>query len=173
MRLALGLLLSIVSFLGQAEALPPMSFGSSFNHEELYDILKDKPLFKNMDSELIGAPIRLEISHTFKATAGGNAAGLASAMWAGMSLGILPVVTNRDLVIRYEVFVKGHPVSNHEFSENFTEAINMYSVQNSFKLDGKPYEWVKSTIPQALKLIEEDEKVKELQREYEFYFGEK
>ncbi|WP_133407668.1 hypothetical protein [Parashewanella tropica] len=171
MKWILSAALSLLSVSSFATTIPPMSFGTSFNFDEMKEEVQAQPMFAKVDNEHIGAPIRLEVSHTFKGTAGGAAASFASIMWSSMSLGVLPIVTNKDLVIRYELRVNGKRLSYYEFSNNFTEAKNLYSEHNSFKLSGKPLEWVKSTVPEATKKFEADPKVKALLEEYQFYFG--
>ena len=164
-------LLAAVSSVSAAElVLPPVLYLSTIEGSELFDKLKQSPSFAAIDKENIGTPLRLIVSYKLQPTAGGTAAGLTSAILAGGSLGILPVVTNNDLVVTYELRVHGQPVAKQEYRENFTQAQNMYSNPQG-GLDKASMAWVVSTADRFVVDIASDSKVRALVDEYQFYFG--
>jgi hypothetical protein len=125
-----------------------------------------------LDKELYGSPIRIGITHTFAATAGGTATGLTSAMLAGGSLGLLPIVSNNDLIITYTVTAHGKIVAAFSYSKNFTQATNIYSNQGINHLDKTTLAWVMTTLDSFVTDISKNADVKILTDEYNFYFGE-
>jgi len=99
-----------------ADALPPMNFYASVAGNELFLLIKAAPAFARVEKELVGSPIQLRVTHSLQPTAGGQAAGLLSAIWAGGTLGLLPVVTNNNLVLSYEIRVNGQEIVRYDFT---------------------------------------------------------
>src|SRR5262245_46442404 len=100
-------LLALVFFIGAGaalrataadltEPLPPLAYSGTIAGDELMKQLKSEKLFQNLNDELVGCPILLRVTHSMRPTAGGTAAGLASAIWSGGTLGLLPLVVNND-----------------------------------------------------------------------------
>ena len=113
-----------------ADALPPMNFYASVAANELIQRIKEAPAFARVEKELVGSPIQLRVTHSLQPTAGGQAAGLLSAIWAGGTLGLLPVVTNNNLVLSYEIRVNGKEVARYDFNRSFTRAVNIWMEKN-------------------------------------------
>ena len=153
--------------------LPPMRWFGTVAGEELYKLVKADPRFTQLNSELIGSPVLLRVSHSFEATSGGKAAGLASAILAGSTLGLLPVVMNNDLIINYELVVNGTTLSTYTYRKNFTRSVNIYAKDETYGLGKEGLAWAKSTVGEFLTAVRDDGKLAELVAEYEFYFPEK
>lgn len=151
-------------------ALPPMRWFGTVAGDELYNLVKADPRFAQINAELIGSPVLLRVSHSFEATSGGKAAGLASAILAGSTLGLLPVVMNNDLVITYEIVVNGTTLSTYDYRKNFTRSVNIYAKDDTYGLGKEGLAWAKSTAAEFLAAVRNDAKLAELVAEYEFYF---
>lgn len=108
-------------------ALPPMRFVSSVASDKLFDALKAQPGMAGLDKDLHGSPLTLLVTHTSAPTAGGQAAGFLSAIISGSTLGIIPMVTNEQLVVRYEVLLNGKPIATHHVQRTATRAISMWA----------------------------------------------
>lgn len=156
-----------------ADALPPMHFYASVAANELLQQVKAVPAFARLDKELVGSPIQLRITHSLQPTAGGQAAGLLSAIWAGSTLGLLPVVVNNNLVLSYEIRVNGREIARYDFNRSFTRAVNIWSEQNdpTYGLGQDGLDWAKSTAGEFAAKAAQDPAVMALAREYAFYFG--
>jgi hypothetical protein len=156
-----------------ADALPPMTFYASVAPDELLANIKAASAFSQVDKELIGSPIQLRITHSLQPTAGGQAAGLLSAVWAGSTLGLLPVVTNNNLVLVYEVRVNGKDVARYDFQRSFTRAIAIWGAQNdpTHGLGAEGLEWARSTATEFAAKAAQDPALLALAKEYRFYFG--
>lgn len=150
--------------------LPPMRWFGTVAGEELYKLVKGDPRFAQINAELIGSPVLLRVSHSFEATSGGKAAGLASAILAGSTLGLLPVVMNNDLVITYEFVVNGTTLSTYSYRKNFTRSVNIYAKDDTYGLGKEGLAWAKSTVAEFLAAARNDAKLADLVAEYEFYF---
>ncbi len=153
-------------------ALPPMQFFSSIGGDTVYDLLKADPSFANMDKELSGAPLYLVVTHSIRPTSGGSAAGLFSAILAGSSLGIIPVVTNEEFVVRYEVWLQGRAISTYTFSRTKTRAFNMWGGggNTTYGLGKEGLDWLKSTAGEFAVKAAHDPALMKLQSEIDYYF---
>jgi hypothetical protein len=154
-------------------SLPPMNFYASVATDDLLARLKAVPAFSRLEKDLYGSPIQVRVTHSLQPTAGGQAAGLLSAIWAGSTLGLLPVVTNNNLVLTYEIKVNGKDVAHYEFNRSFTRAINIWSEKNdpNYGLGAEGMEWVRSTVDEFAAKAAQDPAVLELAKEHQFYFG--
>jgi hypothetical protein len=154
-------------------ALPPMNFYASVAGNELYDKIKAAAPFAHVEKELVGSPIQLRVTHSIRPTAGGQAAGLLSAIWAGSTLGLLPVVTNNNFVLTYEIRVNGKEVARYDFQRSFTRAINIWSEKNdaTYGLGADGLQWALSTADEFTAKAAQDPALQALKQEYAFYFG--
>lgn len=150
-------------------ALPAMRFIASVAEEEIYTGLKADPNFAALDKELVGSPLSLMVTHTLRPTAGGMAAGLLSAVLAGSTLGLIPMVSSERLVIKYDVMLNGRPLTSYTFERTATRAQNLWTVEAG-GLGKAGMEWVKSTVPEAAAKIAKDPAVLALRQEMDFYF---
>lgn len=157
----------------ESGALPPMNFYASVAANELFLRIKEAPAFARVEKELVGSPIQLRVTHSLQPTAGGQAAGLLSAIWAGGTLGLLPVVTNNNFVLSYEIRVNGQEVARYDFSRTFTRAVNIWTEKNdpTYGLGADGLEWAKTTAIEFAAKAAQDPAVIALAQEYAFYFG--
>lgn len=159
----------------QIRPLPAMNFYSSFANDTIYDTIKANPRFSQLDKDLVGSPISLLVTHSVRPTAGGQAAGFMSAILSGSSLGLIPIVTNEQFVLRYEILLQGKPVSVYSFDRTSTRAINIWSEDTGIeKMLGKDgMEWLKSTINEFIAKSASDPELLKIQSEIDFYFTKK
>lgn len=151
--------------------LPPMGFVSSVMSDELYAAVKATPAFAAMDKELPGSPLTLLITHTTRPTAGGQAAGLLSAILSGSTLGILPVVSSDRVVVKYEVRLNGRPVASASFETTDTRAQNIWAAPgNAGGLGKDSIQWLKTTAVEASDKLSRDPAMLKVMQEIEYYF---
>jgi hypothetical protein len=172
-RLLVLLALALVFAVAQAEetSLPAMGYTGSLEASDNYDLIKAEPLFAKLNKELIGSPIVLRVTHSLEPTGGGKAVGLASAIWAGSTLGLLPVVMNQDLVVYYDIMVNGTILTTYTFRKNITVSMNIWTKDKTHGLGDTGLAWVKTTARDFVAAVRQDPKVAELVGEYQFYFA--
>ena len=155
-------------------ALPPMRFYSSIADGDVYDTLKANPAFANLDRETYGTPLAVLVTHTLRPTAGGNAAGMFTAILSGSTLGLIPIVTNEELVVRYEVMLQGKPIATYSFSRTKTRAQNLWSMGGAGDkyagLGKDGFEWLKSTAVEFAGKAAHDARLAQVQAEIDYYF---
>ena len=155
----------------KAAPMPPLFFAGTVAGDEFLTRIKANPRFAQLSRDVIGSPIRLQISKSYRTSAGGVATGLASAILAGSSLGLLPMVTNGDLTITYEVMVNGTLLTSYSYQKNFTRMQSIYGTDKTYGMGTDGFEWAKSTVDSFLADSAKDAKIDALVVEYQFYFG--
>jgi len=153
------------------EGLPAMNFYSSLAADEMFDVVKGNAMFAKLEKQLYGSPVILRITHGLQPTAGGKAAGFLSAIWSGGTLGLLPVVTNNNFVVRYDISVQGRDVATYTYHRTFTRAVNIWAQDKTYGLGEDGLAWLKSTAQQFAEDVAKDSKIADLRQEYAFYFG--
>jgi hypothetical protein len=147
----------------------PMRYVSSVPGDELIEKLKASRELSTLAPKLYGSPIFFRSTIENFNTAGGGASTAFSAMLAGGTLGLLPIVTNKDFILRFEILVNGEVIFDKSYLKNMTDAQNMFA-NNHGELDPEIEEWVLEKAGEVVELITSDEKVTELKKEYWYYF---
>lgn len=152
--------------------LPSMKFISSVASDELLAALKAQPVLSALDKDLPGSPLALVVTHTLRPTAGGQVGGFLSAVLSGSTLGLIPLVTNDRLVVRYEVLLNGKLVASYSFERTATRAQNLWSAgADGYGGLGKAgMEWLKSTAAEAAAKFSADPALHSVRDEIDFYF---
>jgi hypothetical protein len=148
--------------------LPAMQFGSTIAGDEIYDVLKNTPIFSSLDKEKAGSPILIRVSHTYGHPSAG--AGILSAIIAGGTLGLLPAISNRDLIVTYEILVNGSVLISHAYSKNVTHVFNIYAKDKTHGLGTDGLAWVTGTATQFATDASRDPKFADVQAEYHYYY---
>ena len=156
-----------------SNALPPMKFIASVAEDELYQGVKSVPAFSQLDKDLVGSQIVVVVTHGFKPTAAGQATGFLSALVSGSTLGLIPLVTNNNLVLTYEIRVNGDDIVRRDYERSFTRVQNIWANKDdpTHGLGEEGLEWARATSAQFAAEAATDPAVLELANEYRYYFG--
>ncbi|KAF1690873.1 hypothetical protein CSC64_10805 [Pseudoxanthomonas koreensis] len=149
-----------------------MWFYSSLAPDEVLPTLKAHPALAGLDKDLAGSPLSLVVTHTYETTAGGKAAGLVTGLLSAGTLGIVPIVSNNRLVVRYEVLLNGKSITTHSFQRTATRAQNLWVTGQGQEgqLGKAGLEWAMSTVADAAARLAEDPALVAVRDEIEFYF---
>ena len=153
------------------DAYPDMQFFTSFESKELFEKIKATPKFENLNEENYGSPIILTVYYKVENTAEGQASAMTTAILSGSTLGLIPIVTNNDLVVTYAIKVHGTVISEIEFRKNITNTTNIWVNSGQGILNDEAMAWVISTTDDFVNQLSTDEDFKELVSEYSYYFG--
>jgi hypothetical protein len=152
--------------------LPAMRYYGSPITSDLYDAIKADPYFTRLEKELPGSPIVLRVTHTLELTSGGRAAALTTVVLAAVTLGIIPIVVNQDVVVTYEVLVNTVPVATYSYRRNQSQSHNVWNQNDkTFGLGADGLAWVKTTVTPFLAAAREDPALAALLEEYRYYFA--
>ncbi|WP_048690689.1 hypothetical protein [Catenovulum maritimum] len=162
--------LSIPAYAEADKPFPEIRYISNLDDEASFDVLKEHKAFDNLSKDLPGCPISLVVSFETMSTAGGAAASFTSIMLSAGTLGVVPVVSNNDVVIKYKLRVHGNLITEYSYVNNFTDAQFLYAIEHGLSKEAKV--WAGSTVENFLADFSKDEKVKTLLEEYDYYFAE-
>jgi hypothetical protein len=152
-----------------ASDAPSMSFFSMIASDDLYDALKKQPGFQTLDRDKLGSPIHIRVSLEYGRTMSpGN---LASAILTIGTLGLLPAVDNRDLLLTYEVLLNESALTSYTYSKHVTRMFSLYSKDRTHGLGDDGLAWVTGTASQFATDFTRDPKYADLNAEYRLYYG--
>jgi len=152
----------------QDVALPTLRYNSDSVTNDLFDSIHHAPQFDKLSREAIGSPIELRVYHTYRIDRG---AATATGFLAGVTLGLIPQVSNGNHSIVYEVLVNGVPVTSHTYSRSLTRVRNIWSQDKTYGLGEDGIKWAKSTVDLFVKDAAADPKLVALRSEFNYYFG--
>jgi hypothetical protein len=153
---------------GAARAMPSMAFASTVAADEIYEALKKFPAFASMDKEKLGSPIAIRVSLEYGRVL--SPTNLASALVTIGTLGLLPAVSNRDLLITYDVLVNQSVLASYSYSKKVTRVFNVYSTDRTHGLGADGLEWVTGTASQFAADLAGDSRYAGLLAEYHYYY---
>jgi len=155
-----------------SNVLPHMRFASTVKAELIFDKIKAMPAFVNVSKDNHGASLTLRVSHGYRTSAGGAAAGATTGLLAATTLGIIPIVKSHDLVVTYEILANDTVIDTIEFRKGFTDAVNLFSeAAQAGKMSKDEEAWLIGTLPEFELAMSKSEKVKTLVDEYSYYFS--
>jgi hypothetical protein len=154
---------------GDSRSVPSMAFASTIAADEIYDALKKSPALASLDKDKPGSPIAIRVSLEYGRNS--SASNLASAVFAIGTLGLLPVVSNRDLLITYDVLVNETVMSSYSYSKKVTHVFNMYSTDKTHGLGADGLAWVIASADEFAADLARDQKYADLQAEYRYYYA--
>jgi hypothetical protein len=149
-------------------ALPSMGFAATIAADELYDALRKSPTLAALDKEKVGSPVTVRVSLEFGRT--GSASNMASAILTLSTLGLLPAVNNRDLIVTYDLVVNGSILTSYSYEKKITRVFNMYSTDRTHGLGDDGLAWLVSTAGQFAADLARDANYANLLLEYHYYY---
>ena len=149
----------------------PIELIAIFDEGNLKDELSQITFLSDLDENYDDSPIALIVSLVNRDRSLEGAVGFTSLMITSGTLGLVPVVTNNDLIVRYELILHGSVISRHEFAENFRGADMIWdNGPNEPALTEAMMAWISSTVPLLKEAYDNDEGLAQLTRDYNYYF---
>ncbi len=168
-----GLLTTSVGLAQTIDAIAPdtpsMSFFSTTASDDIYEALKKQPGFERLDKDKLGSPIHIRVSLEYGRTT--SPSNVASAILTLGTLGLLPAVNNRDLLLTYDVLVNESVLTSYAYSKRVTRVFSVYSKDRTYGLGDDGLAWVIGTAGQFAIDFARDSKYADLKSEYHLYYG--
>lgn len=151
------------------EIYPPVFFVTNVENGAFTEKLRTYAAFENLDEKAVGLPIGVRILKGHRTKQDGTQ--FSSLMLSASTLGIIPVVSNTEFKVRYDVFVQGKSIAEFEYAMDSTDVDNMWTAAYSER-ETKPSEklFLEDTIPQFLNELKSAEDVQAVFAEYREYF---
>ena len=153
-----------------AEPLPIFSNNSGVD-SALLEKIEKLPFFTDLSRSYYGSPYTLTIRIGDHSTQGGTAAELTSIILAGSTLGVVPVVSNSDVTITYEIWVNRRTYVEYGFTKNFSDVDAFWALDQT-EMDPDVLEWALTTVDEMAAMIDKDPKIAALIEKHEQYYME-
>lgn len=164
-------LLALAVRASEVEPLPPTNFASTIDSPELLTNLQQSGLFSQLDERQVGSPFLLTATYRYQSSTVASGAAVTSVLLSSATLGVVPMVANRDLIVEYDLSLMGEPLLTARYSRNFTDVVSIYGDNNLWKPSAEALVWVLSTAEEFKRAVADSERLKVLREEYRRYFG--
>lgn len=150
-------------------AYPPVFFVTNIEDAEFKDKLDTFAAFENLDEKAVGLPIGLRILKLHRTKQDGTQ--FTSLMLSASTLGLIPVVSNTEFKVRYDIFVQGKSIADFEYLMDSTDVNNIWTSAYQNR-EVKPSEevFLKDTLAQFLTELQSNEKAQSVFAEYREFF---
>jgi hypothetical protein len=160
---------ALVNYEHTQEAYPPVLFVTNIEDKAFMDTLTGFGAFQNLDEKAVGLPIGLRILKGHRTKQDGTQ--FTSLMLSASTLGLIPVVSNTEFKVKYDVYVQGESIASFEYMMDSTDVDNMWtSAYNDRETKPSETQFLQDTLPQFLKELKEHKEAQEVFAEYREFF---
>jgi hypothetical protein len=150
---------------------PPVFFVTNIEDDSFEEKLDAMASFKAIDKKSVGLPIGLRILKGHRTKQDGTQ--FTSLMLSASTLGIIPLVSNTQFKVRYDVFVQGKSIANYEYTMDSTDVDNMWtSAYKDFEIKPTESLFLHDSLSKFMRELAENEEVQAVFAEYREYFSE-
>lgn len=160
---------SLLTYEHSGKVYPPVFYVSNIEDKSVEDKLGEINAFAALDKKAIGLPIGLRILKGHRTKADGTQ--FSSLMLSASTLGIIPVVSNTEFKVRYDVFVQGKSIADYEYILDSTDVNNFWTAAYR-EHETKPSEqqFLEDSLALFLNELKENKEVQDVFAEYYEYF---
>ncbi|PMN70564.1 hypothetical protein [Enterovibrio norvegicus] len=149
--------------------LPPANLINVID-DFVVDALNKDSFYQHLDKGVPGTPIRFVTYVERVQTSGGFAAETTSGLLAASTLGLVPILRNKDFKVVFRVLANGKIITEYEYVKNVTDATSLYTFQNTELSDDLKI-WVVDVLNQTTQKLKRDKVLLDLIAEYKYYYG--
>lgn len=161
----------IFEYTHEGKAYPPVFFVTNVDDKSVKSKMLQYEAFFALDEKAVGLPIGVRVLKGHRTKQDGTQA--STLMLSASTLGIIPIVSNTEFKVRYDVFVQGKSIESFEYTMDSTDVDNLWtSAYKEHETSPTEEQFLLDTIPQFLKELRESEVVQQTFEEYWEYFSE-
>lgn len=155
----------------QGTVYPPVFFVTNVEDKAIKGQIEKYNAFSALDDKAVGLPIGVRVLKGHRTKQDGTQ--FSSLMLSASTLGIIPVVSNTEFKVRYDVFVQGKSIESFEYVMDSTDVNNFWtSAYKDFETSPTEEQFLRDTVPQFLKELKSSKVAQENFAEYWEYFSE-
>ncbi|MCG7994487.1 MAG: hypothetical protein JAZ06_03585 [Candidatus Thiodiazotropha taylori] len=148
---------------------PPILLVTNINSPSMSDLLNKYHAFSRIDKEAVGLPIGVRILKLHRTK--NDSMQFTTLMLAATTLGIVPVISNKEFKVRYDVFAQGEIVSTFTYQTNSTDANNIWmGVENENETKPDEELFIKESVSRFLSELKDSTDTQALFQEYREYY---
>ncbi len=161
----------IVSYEHEGKIYPPVFFVTNIEDDEIKLKIEQYQAFAALDENAVGLPIGVRVLKGHRTKQDGTQ--FSSLMLSASTLGIIPVVSNTEFKVRYDVFVQGKPIETFEYVMDSTDVDNFWTAAyKDYETSPTEEQFLLDTIPQFFTELKASEASQAVFAEYWEYFSE-
>jgi len=155
----------------EGKVYPPVFFVTNVEDDSIKNNMENYAAFAALDEKAVGLPIGVRILKGHRTKQDGTNA--SSVLLSASTLGIIPIVSNTEFKVRYDVFVQGKPIETFEYTMDSTDVSNLWTAAyKEHETTPTEEQFLLDTIPQFLKELRESKVSQKTFTEYWEYFSE-
>lgn len=159
-----------VAYSHQGELYPPVFYVTNLDDTDFTNKLSAANAFSSLEKNMVGLPIGLRAVKIHKNVADG--ASVSTGLLAASTLGLIPVVSNVEFKVRYDIFVQGDSIANFEYQMTSSEVTNLWSMDGQQKMKPAEELFMENSINLFLNDLKNSAEAQAVFAEYYEYFGE-
>ncbi|MBQ4864179.1 hypothetical protein J8L98_21035 [Pseudoalteromonas sp. MMG013] len=161
---------ALIEYDHSSPVYPPVFFVSNVENELFLDKFNKYQAFETLDKEAVGLPIGVRVLKGHKTKQ--DSTQFSSMMLSASTLGLIPLVSNTEFKVRYDVFVQGKSIAHFEYSMDSKDINNMWTAAyKDHKTKPSEILFLQDTLPKFLTELKGDPKVQAAFSEYREYFN--
>ena len=162
---------TIFNYTHEGKVYPPVFFVTNVEDKSIKEKLEEYKAFTALDDKAVGLPIGVRVLKGHRTKQDGTQ--FSSLMLSASTLGIIPVVSNKEFKVRYDVFVQGRSIESFEYMMDSTDVDNFWtSAYKEHQTTPTEEQFLLDTLPQFLNELSKSDISQETFAEYWEYFGE-
>ena len=152
------------------DVYPPVFFVTNITDSSFKPAIEAYNSFEELDEKAVGLPIGVRVLKGYRTKQDGTQ--FTTMMLSASTLGIIPVVSNKEFKVRYDIFVQGKSIAQFEYMMDSTDVDNIWTSSYKDKKATPTEElFLKDTISQFFFDLQKEEKSQAVFAEYKEYFN--
>ena len=155
----------------QGRKYPPILFATNVEDTDIIKIMESFEAFTLVDDKSVGLPIGVRVLKGKRISH--NGATFTSAMLTASTLGLIPMVSNKEFKVFYDVFIQGESIAQFKYQLDTTDVDHLWIGGNEMtETTSDEAVFLEHSVSLFLKDIKNHKEVQDLFAEYWAYFGE-
>ena len=150
---------------------PPILFATNVEDPDFINKVESFAAFEKVDDKSVGMPLGVRVLKGKRVKQDGTS--FSSVMLSATTLGLVPVVSNKEFKVYYDVFVQGNSIAQFTYQLDSTDVDHLWIGDNEVtKTSPDEAVFLEHSVSLFLKDIKDHKEIQAVFAEYWEYFGE-
>lgn len=149
---------------------PPILFVTNIENDTFENKLKSYDAFADVSTEAVGLPIGIRVLKGHRTKQDGSQ--ISTVLLSASTLGLIPIVSNTEFKVHYEVWVQGKLINTFKYQLDSTDVNNIWVANYGRETKPSEEQFIIDTLPQFFTELKKDEEAQAVFDEYWLYFEE-
>ena len=160
-----------VNYVHEGGLYPPVLFQTNVDDPSFKAAFEKFKAFEALDDNAVGLPIGVLVRKNLRMKS--DAKGISSILLSASTLGLVPVMSNKEFSVRYDIFLQGKSIANYSYEMTTGDVENLWGGAGAAGRQAlKPEEeiFMEHSIHRFFNDVKNDEAVQAVFAEYDKYF---